>query len=173
LDIAPQYHLPSTVVGDASQAYPFVNSSFDAVLLPEVLEHLIQDWVALQEARRVLKDSGLLIVTVPFYSDDAPYHVRVHSPRSIRRLLAATGFTPCRTIFRGGLIRFPRLVHAIRKLLTPLQLDAAWYRLVVRFDAWWGQRSGSDRSARGVYILAKKSSTLDWRRLNVEQYESQ
>ncbi|MFN3929888.1 MAG: class I SAM-dependent methyltransferase, partial [Thermoflexus sp.] len=87
MDIAPQTHLPRMVCADATKPFPFPDHCFDAVLLPEVLEHLVEDWVALTEARRVLKNEGRLIVTVPFYNDAPEYHIRVHSPKSIVRLL--------------------------------------------------------------------------------------
>jgi len=170
MDIAPQHHLPAMVQADASRGFPFPTRFFDAVLMPEVLEHLVEDWVALKEAHRVLKDDGRLVVTVPFYSDQPPYHIRIHSPRSIIRLLAVSGFSAERIIYRGGWIRFPRLVHGIRKLLAPLKMSMAWYRVVVAMDHWWGEQPWSQRWAKGVYILACKSEALDWRSLNVEEF---
>ncbi|HEY65972.1 MAG TPA: class I SAM-dependent methyltransferase [Caldilineae bacterium] len=170
MDIAPQRHLLAMVRGDASQGFPFPARFFDAVVMPEVLEHLIGDWIAFEEARRVLKDDGRLIVTVPFYNDQPPYHVRIHSPRTIFRLLAASGFSAERIIYRGGWIRFPRLVHAIRKILAPLKLSKAWYRAVVAMDRWWGEQPWSQRWAKGVYILARKDKALDWRHINVEEF---
>lgn len=170
MDIAPQHHLPAMVQGDASRGFPFPASLFDVVVMAEVLEHLIKDWIALEEARRVLKDNGRLIVTVPFYNDEPSYHVRIHSPRTIFRLLAASGFSAERIIYRGGWIRFPRLVHVIRKFLTPLKLNEAWYQLIVAMDCWLGEQPWFQRWAKGVYILAHKEEAIDWRRINVEEF---
>jgi SAM-dependent methyltransferase len=65
-------------------AIPFPNGSFDLVLAFEVIEHLA-DWQALlREARRVLTNDGLLIVSTPnreYYAEGRgtegpnPYHV--------------------------------------------------------------------------------------------------
>jgi ubiquinone/menaquinone biosynthesis C-methylase UbiE len=44
---------------------PFATSSFDSVILGEVLEHLENDMAALAEAARVLRPSGVLAVSVP------------------------------------------------------------------------------------------------------------
>lgn len=172
VDIAFQYHLPHTVTADASRGLPFPAGFFDAVLLAEVLEHLVEDWIALREAYRVLKDDGALIVTVPLYQDEPLYHVRIHSPRTILRLLATTGFSVSQLIYRGGWTQVPRLVHAVRKALTPIGLSNSWYRLVVQTDRWWGKQGWSQRWAKGVYILAHKSETLDWRSVNKEMFRS-
>ncbi|MFQ5611538.1 MAG: class I SAM-dependent methyltransferase [Anaerolineae bacterium] len=171
LDIAPQHHLPNMLIGDASTSFPFSTGSFDIVLLPEVLEHLVEDWVALREAFRVLKDDGGLIVTVPFFSDAASYHIRIHSPKSILRLLAVAGFSAERVIYRGGWIRIPRVVHAIRRGLMLFGLNHAWYRFVLKMDRRWGQGSWAHYAANGVYILARKGEMLDWRRLNREGFQ--
>lgn len=50
-----------------SQEIPFENNFFDVVVMSEVLEHLSDDILekTLPEIRRVLKDSGLFIGTVP------------------------------------------------------------------------------------------------------------
>lgn len=56
--------LELTVLTDA-HALPFRDSCFDIVLMLEVLEHLPHEREALREARRLLKNGGLLLITVP------------------------------------------------------------------------------------------------------------
>jgi SAM-dependent methyltransferase len=158
------------VIGDASQMLPFATGCFDAVVLAEVLEHLIEDWVTLLESHRVLRTHGQLIVTVPFYHDEPAYHVRIHSPRSILRLLASAGFSVDAVIFRGGWIRAPKVVHAVRKLLTRIGMDEAWYRIVLRCDWWLGHRKWFGRFANGAYIRAHKGEQLDWRNINRQAF---
>jgi SAM-dependent methyltransferase len=173
LDIAPQTGLPHTVIGDVTRPLPFPASCFDAVVIAEVLEHLIEDHRALVEIRRVLAADGKLVVTVPFYQDVPLYHVRIHSRRSIIRLLAATGFAAEALIYRSGFISHPKIVHGTRKLLRPLGLARSWYRLVAKIDYWWGTGPFAERSARGCYILARKTAAaLDWRHLNRSTYEN-
>ena len=45
---------------------PFEDSSFDLVILSEVLEHLYNPFNAINEAVRVLRKDGLLYVSTPF-----------------------------------------------------------------------------------------------------------
>lgn len=55
---------------------PVPDASFDAILCTEVLEHVPDAVSALNEFKRILKPSGILIVTAPFASltHFAPYH---------------------------------------------------------------------------------------------------
>jgi 2-polyprenyl-3-methyl-5-hydroxy-6-metoxy-1,4-benzoquinol methylase len=53
------------MVADLSKGLPFDNVFFDLVYASEVLEHIYDTEFFLQEARRVLKKNGALVVTVP------------------------------------------------------------------------------------------------------------
>lgn len=55
---------------------PIDNAEFDAVLCSEVLEHVPDPVLALNEIVRVCKPGGLVIVTAPFasYTHFAPFH---------------------------------------------------------------------------------------------------
>lgn len=57
--------LPGPVVRADATALPFLDASFDAVILGEVLEHVEDDSTALSEAARVLRPTGVLAVSVP------------------------------------------------------------------------------------------------------------
>ena len=52
------------VLGNLTSA-PLANASFDVVLALDVLEHLDDDLWGLQEAARIVKPGGLLLITVP------------------------------------------------------------------------------------------------------------
>ena len=54
-----------TVERADATSLPFEDSSFDAVVLGEVLEHVEDDAAALAEATRVLRSGGVLAVSVP------------------------------------------------------------------------------------------------------------
>ena len=61
---AKKYSIPQLVIGDAEQlAFPV--SSFDVVLASEVIEHLWHPQSFLDEAYRVLKADGCLIIETP------------------------------------------------------------------------------------------------------------
>jgi GT2 family glycosyltransferase/SAM-dependent methyltransferase len=61
------------VVGDAT-ALPFADSSFDAVTLLDVLEHIPDDDAAAAEALRVVRPGGWVLVSSPNLRWRSPYH---------------------------------------------------------------------------------------------------
>lgn len=56
-----------TLLADAEEL-PFKKSSFDVVFCFETLEHLINPEKALQEIKRVVKDDGLCLISIPIDS---------------------------------------------------------------------------------------------------------
>ena len=76
---------------------PLNEATFDAVVMADVLYHLDDDAAALQEAFRVLRPGGLLVVNVPAHRWLWSYHdVTVHGRRryergELRNKLAAAG----------------------------------------------------------------------------------
>ena len=97
---------------------PYPNSSFDAVILSEVLEHVDDDARGLRETFRVLKPGGVVAITVPhanypFWWDpinktlEAVFnrhiqrgvfagiwanHVRLYTPEQLRQAVESVGF---------------------------------------------------------------------------------
>lgn len=71
LDIAPEFASEQVMIRDISLGLPFPDASFDFVFCIEVLEHVPNPFNALTEIRRVLRDDGVLILSVP-----NPYHLK-------------------------------------------------------------------------------------------------
>jgi SAM-dependent methyltransferase len=184
MDIAPQSVIPDLVIADANSPLPFAPGTFDAVVMAEVLEHLPQDYLALQRVREVVKDDGALILTVPYYNDATLSHVRVHSPESIKRLLQAAGWRITAYIERGGgLCRlagwFPLLMglHAanlVARMLRGRTFYQAINRRIAAFDFWLGSRPNSFHRFSilyGAFIQCAKARPVDWASLNAAEFE--
>ncbi len=59
-------HLPDILLTQANIYHlPFADSSFDGVILSEILEHVDNDVAGLKEVYRVLKPGGVAAITVP------------------------------------------------------------------------------------------------------------
>lgn len=93
-----------TVEGDALDL-PFDDGTFDVVIAAEVLEHIPDDQLAMNELARVVRPGGRVAVTVPRFlpericwalSDDYHEveggHVRIYRRRSLHQRLEQAGF---------------------------------------------------------------------------------
>jgi 2-polyprenyl-3-methyl-5-hydroxy-6-metoxy-1,4-benzoquinol methylase len=91
--------------------------SYDVVLLLQVMEHLVDDLAALRNVHRVLRNAGILVITVPnlnLKSESARKlrkHVKIQShfrqgyrPADMERLLTQAGFRIQRMEFLSGKI---------------------------------------------------------------------
>ncbi len=87
-------HLVCSSIDDLA----FASNSFDLVIAGDFLQSVSDDRVALRELLRVLKDGGLLCLTVPAYSflwgedDERRGHCRRYRANELRRKLTVSGF---------------------------------------------------------------------------------
>lgn len=90
-----------------AESLPFDDASFDAVVIEQVLEHLVHPLRAFQEARRVLRPDGVLCIGVPDAAryKDLPFfdyywlllreHIQHFDARHLALLAARAGFELC------------------------------------------------------------------------------
>lgn len=90
------YKARPCIFGDAINI-PCRNETFDTVILLEVLEHLPDPATAIQEAKRVLRKGGLLIISTPFLYPihDAPGDFQRWTQYGIERLVESSGLIVC------------------------------------------------------------------------------
>jgi SAM-dependent methyltransferase len=76
------------------KVFPFNDGEFDAVLTSEALEHVFNPDEFLSEINRVLRDGGVLLLTVPFVWDEheQPFDYARYSSFGLRHLLERHGF---------------------------------------------------------------------------------
>ncbi|MBI1884962.1 MAG: class I SAM-dependent methyltransferase [Chloroflexi bacterium] len=151
------------VLSDA-QSLPFAAETYGFVVCSEVLEHLPHPERALEEAFRVLKGSGCLIVTVP--NGYGPYellfhHLRDAVARFVRRLRSSGevgGHVQAFTLAGIGRLvdsnGFVVVRAANADFLSWLPLLRRW-RWLGRLDCWMAERLPS-ALAGGYFLLCRK-----------------
>lgn len=102
-ETAAWYETKPDVFGDA-EALPFAARSIDTVLMLDVLEHLPQPRRALSEARRCLRENGVLILIVPFLYPihDEPRDYRRWTLNGLRQLAGEQGFMIVKEAYSGN-----------------------------------------------------------------------
>jgi SAM-dependent methyltransferase len=91
------------VIGDAMNM-PFMDTSVDVVLATELMEHLPYPHNFLMEVIRVMREDGVLILSVPFMEPihEEPRDYYRFTPFSLRLLLEQHGFSIRKIWNKGG-----------------------------------------------------------------------
>jgi ubiquinone/menaquinone biosynthesis C-methylase UbiE len=95
-------------IADAEAQLPFKESSFDVIISSEVIEHLFNITIHLEQIRRLLKKNGLYIIKTPNKTLESVYnhmskkdnyyyrsfHPSIQSYFSLKNILIKNGFKP-------------------------------------------------------------------------------
>jgi ubiquinone/menaquinone biosynthesis C-methylase UbiE len=91
------------IICDA-KAIPFPSEEFDTIFCTQAIEHIAEHQLVLNEAYRLLKNSGRIILSVPFYwpLHETPNDYFRFTKYGLIHLLQQTGFTIENIIENGG-----------------------------------------------------------------------
>lgn len=98
---------------------PFPNQSFDFVVMSDVLEHIDDDTLALNEVFRVLNSTGHVIITVPAHPllygthDRALSHVRRYDKLELKKLINQAGFGIKKLTPTNMLLLLPAIIQKL------------------------------------------------------------
>jgi SAM-dependent methyltransferase len=157
------------VFADLGVGFPLKSEIADTVVALSVLEHIREPQNFLEEACRILKPGGALILQVPWQWSihEAPHDYFRYTPYGLEHLLARTGLAELRVEPQSGFfsmiilkmnyfsLRLLRRTGALQEILRPLFL-AFWYvgqklaPLLDRLDKDW------KLEASGYFVTAKK-----------------
>ena len=164
----PQFDYGKLDIVSDITAIPREDQSFDALLCAEVLEHIPNPVLALQEFARLLKPRGKLILTAPFCSMThfAPYHFSTgFSKYFYEHHLKANGFVILECTPNGNyfsylaqeLYRLSTVANEYAKYSLPTVAKLAIRSLIKTLRTLSKRDTGSDELLNfGYYILAEK-----------------
>jgi len=136
------YHL---LVADVKKL-PFKNASFNKIICSEVLEHIPEDKIALQELVRVLREDGAIGISVPHYLAESVCwklskdyygfpggHIRKYRTRDLLDLINSSGLSVYAIRYKHALHSF---YWILRCLIGIKKENARLPALYNRFLEW-------------------------------------
>ncbi|MBN1600833.1 MAG: class I SAM-dependent methyltransferase [Chitinispirillaceae bacterium] len=101
-------HKNLDMIFDVTKSFPLKNNSYDSIFCHSVLEHTPEPWNAFDEFYRILKENGVLLISVPFifYLHGAPDDYFRFTRYGMIKLSEKTGFKVCKLISSGGIAHF-------------------------------------------------------------------
>jgi len=118
----------SALKGSLPDQIPFENGSFDVVLMMDVLEHIEDDQGALDAASLLVREQGLIIVTVPAFRflwaprDEFHHHKRRYRLLEMMKLLGRLPFERLVLSYYNSILSLPivasRIMAKIRRAET-------------------------------------------------------
>jgi SAM-dependent methyltransferase len=130
--LSPDRPYAHRVVG-TSEALPFRDQCFDAVIALDLLEHLDDDVAGAREIRRVLKPGGAAVVFVPALrslwgrNDVFSHHRRRYDRHGLRRVLEQAGFSVGPVGYFNLLLLPPTLLARLVERVAPRAVGRVEY----------------------------------------------
>ena len=126
------------VINGSLTELPFEDETFDMVCAFDVIEHIENDGLAVEEIHRVLKDGGYVFLTVPTFSflwsqhDEINHHFRRYTLKTFQEVVESRGIKVTFKSYFNFFLFLP--IFAIR-IMT---------KVVTRSSSAPGESSGSD-----------------------------
>ncbi len=163
------HNLKADIVSNLNKPLPIDSEVADTITSFQVMEHLCEPQIMLNEAYRILKKDGNIILTVPFqwWVHEAPYDYLRYTPYGLRYMFEKAGFTDIKitpntgffamwilkmNYFSSRFIRGPRPIRwVIEGILIPL-----WYLSQCAAPYLDKLDYHPDLEAAGYTVIAKK-----------------
>lgn len=170
VDWAGSYHdTKADIAADLNQPLPIGTEVADTVVSLSVMEHLCEPQMMLNEAYRILKPGGAIVIQVPWqwWIHEAPYDFFRYTPYGLKYLFKKAGFVdvdvePQSGFFTMWILKMnyfsSRFVHGPKPLRWMIKafLLPFWYLgqkmapLLDKLDRNWAAETS------GYYVTAKK-----------------
>ncbi len=141
--IAKDKGLGNVDIGDICKL-PYPDNQFDLILATDIIEHVDDDLLALQELRRVLKPHGTILLTVPAFpslwglQDIVSHHKRRYRKTQLIEKLMATDLHPTTMYHFNYLLFLPIwMMRQMIKMAKPNlksenEINAPWINAILK-----------------------------------------
>lgn len=170
VDWGGSYHdTKADVTADLNKPLPIESEVADTVVSLSVMEHLCEPQVMLNEACRILKPGGRIVLQVPWqwWIHEAPYDFFRYTPYGLKYLFNKAGFIEIEVEAQSGFftmwilkmnyfslrfVRGPRILRGLIKMF----LAPVWYGgqtlapILDKLDRNWAAETS------GYFVVAKK-----------------
>jgi len=163
------HELKADILADLNEPLPIDSEIADSVISLSVMEHLREPQVFLNEAHRILKQGGAMILQVPFmwWVHEAPYDYYRYTQYGLQYMFEKAGFVDVQIHPQTGfwtmwalkfnyqtkrLVRGPWLIRTVIVLL----LRGVWavdQRIAPWLDKYWK----CEAETAGYFVVAKKA----------------
>lgn len=157
------------IVSNLNERIELPNNYADTVVSLSVMEHLCEPQIFVNESFRILKDSGVMIVQVPWmwWIHEDPYDFFRYTPYGLKYMFEKAGFKdihiqPTTGFFTMWFLKMNyfslRWIQGsiLRKSVTKFFLTPIWYlaqKLAPKLDS---MHRGWSRESAGFFVVAKK-----------------
>jgi SAM-dependent methyltransferase len=149
---------------------PYENASFDTVFSTQVLEHVFEQQQMINEAARVLKQDGYLILSVPFTWElhEEPYDFFRITKYGLKEMFEKSGYEIEYIKANGGkwAAMFQMMINTVystfkyktvkAKILKVIFLELKLTWLINQFAIWVDKRHFDDGWTLNYVVVAKK-----------------
>jgi SAM-dependent methyltransferase len=169
VDWSGSYHeTKADIAADLNTSLPVESEEADTVVSLSVMEHLCEPQTMLNEAFRILKPGGSIILQVPFmwWLHEAPYDYYRFTRYGLKYMFEKAGFTDVKVLPQTGFwvmwtLKFnyqsTRLIRGpwpVRKLTAAL-MRAIW-AIDQRIAPWLDQHWQCEEETSGYFVVARK-----------------
>lgn len=165
--------LKADILADLNQSIPIGSNVADTVISISVMEHLREPQVFLNEAHRILKTGGSMILQVPFmwWVHEAPYDFYRYTRYGLQYMFEKAGFTDIVIYPQTGfwvmwtlkfnyqttrLIRGPWLMRKV----TGLLMRGIWF-IDQRIAPWLDKHWSAEGETSGYFVVAIKKPIIE------------
>ena len=151
----------------------FKKGSFDAISMIHVLEHVPEPLELLNEARRVLKKNGVLVVDTPdigtitariqkehYISLDPDCHIWQFTPATLKELIARAGFKPIRVVRHSRGWRYWKTLSILDDPELRISRVRSSFHVPLRVYGFFHRRSHGVLGRIAVAIIKAASRSL-------------